>query len=170
MTWTVNAGSPVATWNSIASSSDGAKLIACENDGRIYQSTNGGVSWTASTGAPTLGWGGVASSADGSRLVAVPGSAPNPIYTSTDGGVTWSASTYVSQTGMLSVASSADGTRMIAGEYDYSGKVLTYAPSIATSPGATGRLTGNQLSAVELIYVGNDVFRILSREGQINSY
>ena len=33
-------------WTSVASSADGTKLVAVENNGQIYTSTNSGASWT----------------------------------------------------------------------------------------------------------------------------
>jgi hypothetical protein len=41
---------------------------------------------------------------------------------------------------------------------------------ISTTPGSQGGLTGAGESAVELLYVGGDQFRILSREGSIAAH
>ncbi len=56
-------------WRGVASSSDGTKLVATESGGRIYTSTDSGVSWTPSESARD--WYSVASSSDGTKLVAV---------------------------------------------------------------------------------------------------
>jgi photosystem II stability/assembly factor-like uncharacterized protein len=55
-------------WISIASSSDGTKLVAVGGGG-IYTSTNSGATWTK-TGAPTTIYSSVVSSSDGTKLVA----------------------------------------------------------------------------------------------------
>ena len=36
-----------ANWESIASSADGVKLVACARSGKIYTSNDSGVNWTA---------------------------------------------------------------------------------------------------------------------------
>ena len=84
-------------WSSVASSSDGTKLVGTVGyttyytsaSGQIYTSINSGVTWTAR--ASSLPWSSVASSADGTKLVAaVYGtSASAGVYTSTDSGGTW---------------------------------------------------------------------------------
>ncbi len=56
------------TWTSVASSSDGTKLLAAVNNGQLYTSIDSGVSWTPPTG--TAQWISVASSADGTKLLA----------------------------------------------------------------------------------------------------
>ena len=60
----------VTNWTSVASSADGARLVAVAGDGSIYISADGGVNWEP-INAPNANWSGVASSADGSKLVAV---------------------------------------------------------------------------------------------------
>jgi len=57
-------------WNSVASSADGIKLVACAGWGRIYTSTDSGVSWTERMTDANRHWRSVASSADGTKLVA----------------------------------------------------------------------------------------------------
>ena len=106
---------PSASWTAVASSANGAKLVATVSGGRIY--TNSGSTWAASS-ASSLTWSSVASSADGTKLVAVVGnnvSQTGQIYTSTNTGSTWTARDSARQ--WLSVASSADGTRLIAAAY-----------------------------------------------------
>ena len=123
-TWALSDATP-RNWWAVASSSDGLKLVAATNgainsagqarsagsDGRIYTSTDAGVSWTAhaaAAGNPT--WSAVASSADGTKLAAVgPGSR---IWTSGDSGATWQASETVRF--WTSISMSADGSRMAA--------------------------------------------------------
>lgn len=100
-------------WTSVASSSDGAKLVAAAGDllniDYVYTSVDSGATWTQTGTAQA--WTSVASSADGTKLVAA--SEGGGIYTSVDSGATWT------QTGTAqawtSVASSADGTKLVAG-------------------------------------------------------
>ena len=46
VTWTIHNDAPAYLW-SVASSSDGAKIVAAEDDGLIYTSTDSGVTWTS---------------------------------------------------------------------------------------------------------------------------
>ncbi|MGC9986476.1 MAG: sialidase family protein [Polyangia bacterium] len=104
-TWTQRTA-PQQGWVSLASSSDGTKLVAVGNDS-IYRSSDSGATW-AQTGTQQL-WSSVASSSDGTKLVAV---GNDSIYRSSDSGTTWA------QTGAQqlwsSVASSSDGTKLVA--------------------------------------------------------
>ena len=98
-------------WQSVASSVDGAKLVAVVQGGLIYTSTDSGENWTER--ASSLGnknWYSVASSADGTKLVAVING--GLIYTSTDSGENWSPRD--SSRNWTDVASSASGTKLIA--------------------------------------------------------
>src|SRR5258706_11478533 len=55
---------PSMEWQSVASSADGARLVASTWEGPIYVSTNSGATWTQ-TSAPLAHWNSVACSADG---------------------------------------------------------------------------------------------------------
>src|SRR5947199_3608662 len=59
--WT-QTSAPVTNWSAVASSADGARLLAAVSDGLIYTSTDSGGTWTA-TSAPSANWSAVASSA-----------------------------------------------------------------------------------------------------------
>ena len=105
--WTLNTNGQ--NWVSVASSTNGTKLVAAVHGGPIYTSTDSGVTWTARS--PSTNWQSVASSSDGTKLVAaVQG---GPIYTSVDSGVTWKGQ-FVISTNWQSVASSSDGSRLVA--------------------------------------------------------
>jgi len=130
-TW-VTPGEPAGfwqgnIWSSVASSADGANLVAAAEatvgagsflPGPIYTSTNAGASWTPS-GAPGNVWYSVACSADGTKLVAAAYAGPSQnggtglIYASADSGVTWTNASPPTNYWM-SVACSTDGTRLIA--------------------------------------------------------
>ena len=122
VTWD-SANAPGEYWSSVASSADGTRLVATAHfPGRIYTSTNSGLTWTRQPGAPPENWGTVASSADGTRLVAGGGFSNGQIYTSKDSGVTWVSDndpptlpTIPPQNpSWVSVASSADGNKLAA--------------------------------------------------------
>ena len=109
-----------AGWTSVASSSDGTKLVAVDgqdvNHGNeyIYTSGDSGATWTPH-GTQQF-WYCVASSSDGTKLVAVVGQ-EGYIYTSSDSGATWNKTG--TQQFWLSVASSANGTNLVAGSDNY---------------------------------------------------
>ncbi|HTY88745.1 MAG TPA: hypothetical protein VMB80_14855 [Candidatus Acidoferrum sp.] len=97
-TWT-QTSAPTNNWVSIASSADGAKLVAVVNPGGIWVSSDSGSTWTQ-TSAPRSQWSRVVSSADGNTLAALGtptliGGFPTNLsytgsfYTSTDSGMTW---------------------------------------------------------------------------------
>lgn len=74
--WQQSDATGPTAWNSIASSADGRKLVACSGSssgdfpGQLLQSSDSGASWI-DPGAPRTNWIAVASSADGNRLSAV---------------------------------------------------------------------------------------------------
>ena len=111
-------------WQSVASSADGAKLVAVVYNGQIYTSIDSGATWTARESSRV--WSSVASSADGTKLVAVVSG--GQIYTSTDSGATWTAR--ASGRNWYSVASSADGAKLVA--VVLSGQIYTSTDSGAT--------------------------------------
>ena len=76
-TWTPRES--VRGWTSVASSSDGTKLVAFVNGGQIYTSIDSGVNWTPRDS--NRNWISAASSSDGGKLVA--GVEFGQIYTST---------------------------------------------------------------------------------------
>ena len=78
-------------WYSVASSSDGTKLVAVVKDGQIYTSTDSGGTWSPRD--TNRGWYAVASSADGSKLIAVVYG--GQIYTSSPASTTPGAAGYL---------------------------------------------------------------------------
>ncbi len=115
-TWTDQTASGSNTWNDIATSSDGTKLVAVAGSGldtsNIYTSPDSGATWMAQSDAGLNDWRAVASSADGTKLVAV--SFGDNIYTSTDSGVNWDEQTDSGVRNWFDVASSSDGTKLVA--------------------------------------------------------
>jgi hypothetical protein len=106
--WTPTSA-PTKTWQAIAMSADGSKLVAAVIGGGIYTSTNYGATWT-SNNAPSVSWEAVTSSADGTRMAAA---YLGGIYTSTNGGGTWNPSAVPSYY-WYSLACSADGGLLAA--------------------------------------------------------
>jgi hypothetical protein len=103
-------------WLSVASSSDGVKLVAGVNGGKIYTSTDSGATWTE-RGIIIHYWYSVASSSDGVKLVAV--ALSGYIYTSVNSGVTWTASESTGTGFWRSVASSSNGVKLVTGTGGY---------------------------------------------------
>lgn len=104
--WTASESNRV--WRSVASSSDGTRLVAVANGGQIYTSTDSGETWIPREN--NRNWWSVASSADGDKLVAGVNN-NGQIYTSTDSGTNWTAR--ASSGNWVSVASSADGSKLV---------------------------------------------------------
>ncbi len=134
-----NLQSAVQMWRSIASSSDGRKLVAAAHrDGAtspqpgVFTSDNYGVTWTPRSTPTAVTAYRVASSADGTRLAMA--ERFGKIYTSIDSGATWSAGT--SEGGFNSVASSADGSVLVAVQANGKSSVEDQA----AVPGRDGRM------------------------------
>jgi photosystem II stability/assembly factor-like uncharacterized protein len=112
-TWsTNNNSSDSGSWVSLASSSDGTKLVAGNyQSGYIKTSTNSGINWTQQSVYFDYITD-IASSSDGTKIV-VCGRNSN-IYTSSDSGVTWTQQTTSGPRSWSSVASSSDGVKLVA--------------------------------------------------------
>lgn len=111
-TWTSNA-LPATAWT-VASSADGRKLASGSVNGRIYTSTNAGLTWITNRVQSYSGRWTVASSADGNKLFAirVEGGTQYLAYLSTNGGADWSSSGESPGLGLWiaeSIATSANG-------------------------------------------------------------
>jgi hypothetical protein len=133
---------PAFKWNSVAMSSDGAKLAAVDLIGSngIYRSTDSGASWTQ----VNLGsWRSIASSADGSVLVAAGGESSGRITISTNSGDTWNV---IAGQALESAAVSADGTTIIA-----SPRATTPYVMLSTNTGATW---------TKRSFTGGDIYRV----------
>jgi hypothetical protein len=100
---------------SLASSTDGTKIIACINNGYIYTSINSGVNWTQRSNAGSRSWSSVASSSNGTILAA---SVNNGyIYTSIDSGVNWIEQNSIGPCYWKSIAFYSDGSKLVACVY-----------------------------------------------------
>jgi hypothetical protein len=111
VTWIQQTNTSFSGGTSVASSSDGSRLVVANGLG-IFASNDYGVTWAQRTNAPPSGsWRVLASSSDGSRLVAANGSA---IYSSSDYGVTWAQQTNAPSGSWGPVAGSPDGSQLVA--------------------------------------------------------
>src|ERR1022692_2121144 len=97
-TWTVPSQpyNLSSSWNCVASSSDGTKLVATDGYydnlnykwvGHIYRSTDSGRTWSATSAQTTNEYTAIACSADGSHLLAA--SNDGRVFTSTNSGTAW---------------------------------------------------------------------------------
>jgi len=143
-------------WLSVASSADGQRLVAARGDG-LSLSANFGDTWAEVTTANGHAWRSVATSSDGRKLIA--GGVGWYVSLSGDFGASWFQQTSLPQVEWVDVASSADGNRLVAigGNVHY----------IQSAGGYTNPIIGSANSAIELIYVGNGVFRVLSSTGTV---
>jgi len=122
-----------------AISSTGERIVAVDNvEGKIFKSSDFGLSWTECVNAPSYKWTSVASSADGNKLVAVGNykvGAANPdshcvIYTSSDYGESWilrrnSSNSSSATCHYNNIVSSGDGTKLLLfthRDHSYSGR------------------------------------------------
>jgi photosystem II stability/assembly factor-like uncharacterized protein len=112
------AGDADKKWWSVVSSSDGAKLVAGVLDGRLYISTDGGVTWTETqpAGNQDRKWICLAGSSDGNNLIA--GAFGGRLYLTTDAGATWTETQPAGDINQdwYSAASSSDGNNLIVGD------------------------------------------------------
>jgi hypothetical protein len=168
--WNAGTNGPYA-WSAVASSADGTHLIAAVTGGTLYASVNSGATWFQENPNVTADWTAVVSSADGSHLAAVYDggtlTTPGYIYTSDDSGSTWLQRSGAPDATWTAIAGSSDGSRLAAAVYN--GDIYTSGQG-STTTGAGGYLTGDYQSALELQYVGGNVFLPLSHEGTIRAY
>jgi hypothetical protein len=159
VTWTARESHRV--WNAVASSADGSKLVAVVFNGPIYTSSDSGVTWQERES--NRAWWTVASSADGSKLVAgLTIGYDNPAFISIDSGATWRASETRGSWRLL--ASSADGSKLVGVLADGSLSTI-YTSTASTTPGVGGSISGTSSDTIELQYVGDGMFNVLSHVG-----
>lgn len=169
-TWTEHTDGPNSFFYSIASSSDGSKIIAAEStaSGHLYQSTDYGSTWSQLTAAGARRWNAVASSADGTRLIA--GVDTGYLYTSSDSGASWTKQTTPGSSSSVwyAVASSADGMKLAAvddnntvytsddGGTSWNTRIIpgaTYLERIASSADGTKLIAGDY---TQHVYISKD--------------
>jgi hypothetical protein len=121
-TW-IPSSSQSLSWETVAASADGTRMLAAVYGQELYLSTNAGSSWVAtSTGAPNgYGWYATASSADGTNLMAA-GLFIEGIYISTNGGASWYPSG-ATNGNWISLYSSANGRLMVGSTAASNGQI-----------------------------------------------
>jgi BNR/Asp-box repeat len=166
-TWVPSTGIPVQpdphTFYRVASSQDGKKLAAAERYGKIYTSSDSGLTWVARE--PDGGFNSMAMSSDGNTVVAVQQLLDNPlvtgkIYISTDGGATWAQRQQARK--WRGVALSADGNRIAAAVLN--GSMYT-STSNRTTLGTAGSIAGGPANELQLRYLGDGLFDVTSASG-----
>lgn len=147
-------------WSGVAAAADGKRLYGSVRGATILTSTNSGANWDSLPQLPAGNWQSVACSHDGAIIGAV--MRGGNIHISRDFGATWTS--VESSRQWVSIACTADGAKFVAAVAG--GQIYTSTtaavPSVSTTTGTAGRLTGGQGSAVELLYVGNGEFIPLS--------
>lgn len=173
-------------WYRLAMSDDGNVIAVVGNSvggptagNGIYVSRDSGASWTRPVSL-VADYSAVAMSPDG-RIIGVTVSDPNPnespdtvarasgrVLRSTDGGVTFGALTMPStDTDWRAIAMSSDGNKLAAATGYYGGVPGQLYTSLGnrTSFGTLGSITGGQNYMIELQYLGNGQFKVLSSAG-----
>lgn len=115
------------SWQAIATSGDGTRLLAAPQSGWIYFSTNAGANWIRQTNLPAASWSAVSLSGDGSRLFAF----SQQMYISTDSGATWTTNNLPYPYG-AGADLSADGSTLAFAVQGYPALIYT-----STNTGAT---------------------------------
>lgn len=110
-TWILRETNSNLSLTSVASSSDGSKLLAGGITGYLYTSSDSGLSWTPRMTDGARNWMDVATSSDGTKLIA---GEQNGIYVSSDSGASWSLRLAGTNGSWNAVASSADGNILLA--------------------------------------------------------
>ncbi len=135
ITWIQSIGAGDKWWWSVATSSDGSRLMAVEgageydSSGYVHISTDYGNTWSQYSIGDNIGMMGISSSSDGMKLVAVGagGWGNKYIYFSNDGGQNWNPELNANNN-WISVTSSSDGKRHMA--------IAIYEDSIYLSDGS----------------------------------
>ncbi|MBS1768199.1 MAG: hypothetical protein JSS77_00910 [Acidobacteria bacterium] len=168
-TWTDRLTiSPYNQWQSVASSSDGSKLVAVSDPGYLWLSSDSGVTWTQKLISPSganTAWASVSMSSDGTRIAAavstLSGIYPGKVLISYDGGNSWTPTGVGTSWNAITVA--GNGSRISAAMYDGVLNKL-YSGPISTTM-IVDTITGIKDSAVELVYIGNNQFAMVSSNG-----
>jgi hypothetical protein len=117
--WLERTSAGSRNWDSVASSSNGTKLIAADASGSLWTSSDSGVTWTErpAAGPSPQAWSAVAISANGTYAVAaagIPGIASGYIYKSGDSGATWTQTASPQRSDWTSLTVSDNGATLYA--------------------------------------------------------
>lgn len=109
-TWT-RCTAPYGFWYALAATQNLTTLVAAQNYGAAYRSTDSGATWTTIAALPLAAWSGVAMTGNGSHMAAaVMGGG---IWVSGDGGATWARSSAPSSS-WTSLSASAASSYFVA--------------------------------------------------------
>ena len=175
VTWVLSGDTVDRDWYRVAASADGQTIAAAEHiGGRLYISRDRGATWTLVTSTPAGDYTTVAMSADGQVIAAsvtgerTPGVADGAVYLSTNGGASFAPLTMPgTDDNWRALAMSTDGNMLVAGTGRFTstpGQLYT-SRSNRTMTGTLGSLTGGQGNSVQLQYLGNGQFRVISSAG-----
>jgi hypothetical protein len=139
-TATINANTTTPDWNGISMSNTGQYVFACQStqSGRIFRSTDYGMTWNLSS--PAVGsWLSIAISSTGKNIIATNINIASPvsrIYVSTNGNATTPTWTYTGFTAeyLPSAAISGNGKYAITCKYTLTSLYSIYSITIGTSP------------------------------------
>ena len=137
-TWVQRTGAGSRAWISVASSSNGVKLVAADQGGSVWTSGDSGVTWTErpAVGPSPQTWSYVAISANGTYALAsagVPGVANGFIYWSDDSGATWTQTGAPERNDWTSLTISDNGATLYAtGSGQYTGPIYKSTDSGTT--------------------------------------
>ena len=107
--WTAQTGSGQRPWTKVVSNASGTNLAALDQLGRVFLSTDSGLTWNQSANAPTLGT--IASDSTGMKLI---GSDTNhSFFTSSNGGITWTQKSGVGAHFGVAVVSDTSGIHLV---------------------------------------------------------
>jgi hypothetical protein len=107
LTWTDQKDAGTRSWQALAGSADGIRLVAREQGAGVWTSSNSGATWKEHADAP--GWGSLACSSDGMTIAAFGGSS---VWTSVDFGDTWTEHVVPGPCALTAIAISADGAKL----------------------------------------------------------
>ena len=152
----------VPNWRSVASSSDGTRLVAGLDYGLIFVSRDSGTTWagTSSPNGSAAQWYSIASSSDGTKLVAV--TLFLGIWSSTNSGTNWTQAPGTTGATWYSVVSSSDGSNVVAAAV--SGQIsrstncgLTWTS--ASAPGLSWHAVASSADGSKLVAASYDSYQ-----------
>jgi len=144
---------PNGDWWPVASSADGARLVAAIYGGFIYVSTNSGTTWNTNT-ALSKHWTALASSADGNQVVAA--ATGDKIYISTNSGLNWTA-TGAPTKSWRSICSSSNG-KILAATDDVGIYISTNSGGTWTTTNIVGQTIACSADGTKLVIAGDQIW------------
>ena len=175
ISWTDALSGTNNQWASVASDSTGAKRIAIENVGKVWISSDFGLTWTGKILGPAginTNWVQASMSSDGQRIALAAARydfgccthRPGELDISYDGGTSWTPTGTGQTWSAVSVAGNGNWVSAAMG-----GDETTFVNKLYSGPVTTqtfiDTITGVKDSAIELVYIGNNQFAMVSSTG-----